>query len=325
MNIDEVKKIHPNRKIHFHSEDESVLVGIPSYNEEISIASLLWKINQMDLGYDVLVVDDGSHPDDEAIKIAHDFGATVKKHPHNLGKGAAIQTVFKHARKHDYDYMVLIDGDGQHNPYEIPYVLSPVVNPRTDMAIGTRWGEYTEMGWLRKIGKNVLDRMTIGGKGKDTQSGFRALGRRAIENIEITHDDFTVESEMIAEAHEKGMKTKNVPIYCRYKDIKNPSTKGSFEHGFGVLNKLIKMTVERRPLLFFGVAGAAFLAAALVTGLWVIHIARTQEVLSMGFSILTLIFVLLGSLLITSGFILNELKRLFERHTDRDLDRVKRV
>ncbi len=317
-------KSKKKKEIHLPSDDKSVLIGVPAYNEEIAIGSLLWKLKKIKKTFDfeVLVVDDGSHPLDETGKIAKSFGAVVKKHPHNLGKGAAIQTIMNYAKEEDYDYLVLIDSDGQHDPYEIPEVLSGVVNPGADMAIGTRWGEATEMPFMRKVGKNILDRATIGGKGRDTQSGFRALGRRAIEEITLIHDDFAVESEMLAEAHQKGLKVKNVRISCRYKDIKNANTEGSAKHGFKVLNRLIMMVVERRPLLFFGLAGTAFLVAALISGLWVVNIARTREVLSVGYSLLTLIFIILGSLLMVSGFILNELKRLFDRHTERDLKRV---
>ena len=313
-----------NKKINLPSVDETVLIGVPAYNEEIAIGSLIWKLKRLKkkFDFDILVVDDGSHPRDETSKIAKSLGAKVKRHPNNLGKGAAIQTIMNYARNNDYDYLVLIDSDGQHDPYEIPQVLSGVVNPGADMAIGTRWGESTEMPLMRKVGKNVLDKATIGGKGRDTQSGFRALGRRAIEEIKLVHDDFAVESEMLAEAHQKGLEVKNVRISCRYKGIKNANTETSAKHGFKVLNRLIMMIVERRPLLFFGATGLAFMVAALISGLVVINIARTEEVLSVGYSLLTLIFVMLGSLLMVSGFILNELKRLFDRHNERDLKRI---
>ncbi len=320
-----MKKEHPDfKEMRLPKKGRSILVGIPAYNEEIAIGSLLWKLKKLQkkLDFDVLVVDDGSHPKDETTNIAKSFGADVEIHKHNLGKGAAIRTIMNYAKKKYYHYLVLIDSDGQHNPYEIPHLLSGLMNPGADITIGTRWGELTEMPFIRKIGKNVLDRFTIGGKGRDTQSGFRALNRKAIRLIHLTQDDFAVESEMLAEAHEKGLNVKNVRISCRYNDIKNASTKGSAKHGFGVLHKLIMMIVERRPLFFFGLTGAAFILAALVSGMWVVHIARTEKVLSVGYSMLTLLFIILGSLLIISGFILNELKRLFDRHTERDLKRV---
>ncbi len=300
------------------------MIGIPAYNEEIAIGSLLWKLKKLreKMAFDILVVDDGSHEMDETSTIARSFGAKVIRHENNLGKGAAIRTIMNYAKKQHYQYLVLIDSDGQHNPYEIPNLISGLETSDADITIGTRWGELTEMPFVRKIGKNVLDRFTIGGKGRDTQSGFRALNRKAIRLIQLTHDDFAVESEMLAEAHERGLKVKNVRITCRYKNIKNASTKGSARHGFGVLHKLIMMIVERRPLFFFGLTGLFFLFTALFFGLIVVRVARTENVLSVGYSMLTLLFIILGSLLIISGFILNELKRLFDRHTDRELQRV---
>ncbi len=315
------------KEMRLPQKGRSILVGIPAYNEEIAIGSLLWKLEKLkkEMDFDVLVVDDGSHPKDETAAIARSYGAVVEVHEHNLGKGAAIRTIINYAEKKFYRYLVLIDSDGQHNPYEIPNLLSGLMNPGADITIGTRWGEMTEMPFIRKIGKNVLDRFTIGGKGRDTQSGFRALNRKAIRMIHLTHDDFAVESEMLAEAHEKGLVVRNVRITCRYKNIKNANTKGSTKHGLGVLHKLVMMIVERRPLFFFGLTGAVFLLIALISGAWVIHIARTENALSVGYSMLTLLFIILGSLLVISGFILNELKRLFDRHTERDLKRVEEL
>lgn len=318
------KKQLDTKDLHLPKKGRRILVGIPAYNEEIAIGSLIWKLNRLKekMDFDILVVDDGSHQFDETINIARSMGAIVEVHKDNLGKGAAIRTIMNYAKKKYYHYLVLIDSDGQHDPYEIPHLISGLINPGADITIGTRWGESTEMPFVRKIGKNVLDRFTIGGKGRDTQSGFRALNRKAIRQIQLTHDDFAVESEMLAEAHEKGLKVKNVRISCRYKNIKNANTKGSAKHGVGVLHKLIMMIVERRPLFFFGITGVAFLLASLISGMVAIHIARTENVLSVGYSMLTLIFIILGSLLIISGFILNELKRLFDRHTERDLRKV---
>jgi len=308
------KARNSSQEIHYPAENESVLVGIPAFNEEHSIGSLLWKLDQVEMDFDVLVLDDGSDTEDETVKIAKDHGAIVKRHKYNLGKGRAIQNIFKYTLEHDYDYLVLIDGDGQHDPYQIPGMVSNLVNPGADFVIGTRWGEWTEMPFYRKIGKNILDKLTPGGKGRDTQSGFRALNRKAVEAIDLTKDNFAVESEMLAEAHEKGLKIRNHRITCNYEDVKNASTHGPVKHGLQVMNNLIRMTVERRPMLYFGVAGFICFFAGLVMGAYVIHIASTQHVLSVGYGLLTLVFIIMGSIFITSGFILNEILRLMKKH-----------
>ncbi len=303
-----------NKDCNAPEEDEDVLLGIPAYNEELSIGSVIHKSKKVDVVDDILVVDDGST--DETSEIAKDFGVKLIKHRKNAGKGAAIKSIFNYASENDYEYLVLIDGDGQHNPYEIPNVLSPLVNPGADMVVGARWGEMTEMPFYRKIGKNILDYMTLGGaEAKDTQSGFRALNKEAIEKVELNHHDFTIESEMVADAEEKGLDITHARISCRYEDVDNASTKGPIAHGMGVLHKIIRLTVERRPLFYLGIPGLIFYIAGLITGIQVIRIATTHRVLSVGWGLLTIIFIIMGSIFVTSGFILNEIRRLMRQES----------
>jgi len=296
-------------------EDEDVLLGIPAYNEELSIGSVLHKSKKVDVVDDILVVDDGST--DETSDIAKDFGVKVIRHKKNAGKGAAIKTIFDFASDNGYDYLVLIDGDGQHNPYEIPHVLSPVLNPGADMVVGARWGESTEMPFYRKIGKNVLDYMTPGGgEAKDTQSGFRAFNKNAIDKIELSHHDFTVESEMVTDASEKGLEIESARISCRYEDVDNASTKGPVAHGLGVLHKIIRLTIQRRPLFYLGIPGLIFYIAGLIFGLRVIQVAQYHGSIAYGSGMLTLIFIIMGSIFVTSGFILNEIRRLMRKESE---------
>ncbi len=295
-------------------EDEDVLLGIPAYNEELSIGSVLHKSKKVDVVDDILVVDDGST--DETSDIAKDFGVKVIRHKKNAGKGAAIKTIFDFASDNGYDYLVLIDGDGQHNPYEIPNVLSPVLNPGADMVVGARWGESTEMPFYRKIGKNVLDYMTPGGKeAKDTQSGFRAFNKEAIEKIELTQHDFTVESEMVTDASDKDLEIESAHISCRYEDVDNRSTKGPVKHGFDVLRKIIRLTVERRPLFYLGLPGLFFYIAGLITGIITFQTHAQHQVLPIGWGLLTVIFIMTGSVFITSGFIMEEIRMLMEKES----------
>ncbi len=307
----------------FTVPDGRVLVGVPAHNEELSIGTLLWKLDRIDVVDDVLVVDDGSS--DETSDIAVSYGAIVRRHEDNVGKGGAIKTIFNYASKEDYDYLVLIDADGQHNPYEIPKLISSLIENGTDMVIGGRWGESTEMPLYRKGGKFVLDHFTPGGKGLDTQSGFRALNKKAIKKMELTQNDFTVESEMLAEADKKDLEVDMEQITCKYDDIEDPSNKGPVAHGMEVLHKLIRMTIERRPLLYLGVPGLVFYIAGLITGFKVIRIASNKQVLSVGFGLLTIVFIILGSIFVTSGFTLNEIRRLMLMEAEEELKEVEEV
>jgi glycosyltransferase involved in cell wall biosynthesis len=158
------------------------LAVIPCCNEEATIGSVVLKTKRF--VNHVLVVDDGSK--DETKKVAKDAGATVISHKKNRGKGAAIRTGFQYALDNDFDYVVTIDGDGQHNPLEIPALLDNVINNGHDVSIGYRVGNDTEMPMWRRVGKRVLDYTTSMGTGgfvTDSQCGFRAFNRKAVEAI----------------------------------------------------------------------------------------------------------------------------------------------
>lgn len=241
----------------------------------------------------------------------------VIRHRKNAGKGAAIKTIFNYAQSKKYDYLVLMDADGQHNPYEIPYVLSPALNPGSDMVVGARWGELTEMPFYRKIGKNILDYVTPGGKeAKDTQSGFRAFNKKYIHRVDLKQNDFTIESEMITKAQDKDLDITHARISCRYDNVHNKSTEGPIAHGMGVLHKIIRLTIQQRPLFFLGLPGIVFYILGLITGFKVIQTATKHQVLSVGWGLLTIVFIILGSIFVTSGFILNEIHRLIVQESE---------
>lgn len=228
---------------------------IPCYNEELTVRSIVLKTKRyVDT---VVVVDDGSS--DRTAQIAKDAGAVVLSHQKNKGKGAALKTGFQYALENNFDYVVTIDGDGQHNPLEIPNVLGNVMNNGHDISIGYRVGNNTEMPTWRRVGKRVLDYTTSLGAGgfvTDSQCGFRAFNRRAIEAItpKLRGDAFSVESEQLIRAYESGLKVTNTNVTCKYKDLET-STKNPASHGLSVLAYVLWVVAKQRPLLFISVPG----------------------------------------------------------------------
>jgi len=173
---------------------ERILAAIPCYNEGATVGSVVLKAKQH--VSEVLVIDDGSK--DDTAKIAEAAGATVISHGQNKGKAAATKEIFHYALEHGHDIVVTVDGDGQHDANEIPQFLTPLLNDTADMAIGFRSGQRTEMPFWRKIGKRTLDYATGIGTSKvtDSQCGFRAFSRKAIEKIngQLHGNGFSVES-----------------------------------------------------------------------------------------------------------------------------------
>jgi glycosyltransferase involved in cell wall biosynthesis len=209
------------------------IAAIPCYNEGLAIGSVVLKARcHVD---EVLVVDDGSI--DDTVEVAEAAGATVVAHDENKGKGRAVKNALRYAVEHSFDTLVLLDGDGQHDPNEIPKLLVPITNDVADIVIGFR--SFGQMPTYRRLGRKVLDHAT-GSPVRDSQCGFRALNRKAIELLSgtLVKDDFAVESEMVRTAHEQQLRLADVQINCKYGDFKT-STKNPVAHGFGVLNSLI--------------------------------------------------------------------------------------
>src|SRR6056297_877486 len=133
----------------------NTLVAIPAYNESTAIGSTV--LSTKALVDDVLVADDGSS--DATAEIAKRAGATVIEHEENRGKGGAIKTIFRHAERTGHDAVVLIDGDGQHLPADIPDVVTPVLEDESELVIGSRYleADETETPLYRRLGQKTLD------------------------------------------------------------------------------------------------------------------------------------------------------------------------
>lgn len=162
----------------------------------------------------------------------------------------------------------------------------------------------------------MLDITTgISGTVTDSQSGFRALSRKAIQSMThvLNGTDFSIESEMILAAKELNLAIKEVPISCRYKGVSNKSTKNPVSHGFGVLNSLIWLIAEKRPLLFTGVPGFVLVVIGIFMGIRTLQIYIHTGYFSMPYTLLVAIFLITGALGIFMGLTLNLISRLVEK------------
>lgn len=282
-----------------------VLVGIPAYNEARSVGSIVLQARQH--CNEVIVVDDGST--DNTARIAGLAGAVVIRHDVNRGKGAAVQTILAEARKRAPDVLILLDADSQHNPDEIPALIRRV-SEGSDVVIGSRHSQREKTPTYRRIGQKILlrsGRLISRHNVLDSESGFRALSARAINRLELKENGFAIESEMLARAAEKGLEMAEVPISNIYTD--DGSTLNPISHGVGVLNRIIIMISQRRPLFFFGVLGAALLAVGLIIGLRVLNIALVTRELLIGSTMLTVLFLVAGVLSVFTGIILNAVSK----------------
>lgn len=203
---------------------KKLLVAIPAFNEEASIGEVLDKIPKKIAGnvwVEVVVVDDGSS--DKTSFIAKEKGVVVLKHIINRGLGAALTTAFEYAKIRRVELLVTLDADGQHDPKDIGRLIKPIVKGCYDVVIGSRLiRDYSLMPPFRRIINilaNVLTYFLSGIWSTDSQSGFRAFSKRAINKIKLVTQGMEVSSEFFGQIKENNLNYTEIsirPIYTSY-------------------------------------------------------------------------------------------------------------
>jgi glycosyltransferase involved in cell wall biosynthesis len=243
----------------------SCLAVIPAYNEAATIRNVIRGIREHASGFDVLVIDDGST--DRTPDLAEDEGARVIRLPFNLGIGGAMQTGFRFALDNDYDYMVQVDGDGQHDPADI-WKLQDAMNDGTgrgrplpatvDIACGSRFltddHEYPAP-ISRRTGIHIfafLVSRIVGERVSDPTSGFRLYNRRGIALFARDYPHDYPEVEAILMLHWHRLRMTEVPVRMFERGGGVSSIGGSGKPAIYMLKVLLAVFVglcRRRPVV----------------------------------------------------------------------------
>ena len=291
-----------------------IVAAIPCFNEERFIGSVVLMVKKhVDK---VLVIDDGST--DASAEVAAAAGAVVVRHDCNRGVGAAVRTAFHKARELGADIVVRLDADGQHNADDIPAVIAPILSGQADVVVGSRFITGKERPpFYRRIGQRVLTATTNLGSGtriRDSQSGFRAFSAKALEEMTITEDGFSVESEMQFAIARSGLRVTEVPIAVIYTDKAKRNPLG---HGLSVLSRVLVLLSLRQPMVLFGVPGLLLLGGGLVLGLRVLDIWDKSQALAMGTLLGAILLCLTGVLALFAALMLQSMKELLRAQWER--------
>lgn len=207
-------------------DSRDILIAIPAWNEEGSIAAVISKVLDHHPHVGILVVNDGST--DATARIARESGAAVASLPFNVGVGGAMRTAFLYAQREGYRALVQVDADGQHDPADLDKLIAGL--EEADIVVGTRFHSesmYFVGGprkWAMKLlskSLSIMNRNTI----SDPTSGFRSAGPRAIELFAVQYPaeylGDTVGSLSIAIRH--GLVIREAPVTMYYRAIGRPS------------------------------------------------------------------------------------------------------
>ena len=234
-----------------------ITIGIPAYNEEKNIASIITKLKK--ITDSIIVCDDGSS--DMTSDISKNLGAIVITHKKNMGYGVAINSIFQKAKELNIDLLVTFDADGQHRVEDIEKVVEPIKNNTADLVIGSRFlDKKSNVPNYRKIGIKVITKITnasIKKKLTDSQSGFRAYNKQVLSQISPSDIGMGISTEILIKSSSKGLRIMEVPVTILYSG--DTSTHNPVSHGTSVLLSTIKFTSIEHPLKFYGIPSVIFL------------------------------------------------------------------
>lgn len=218
------------------------IAGIPCFNTGRFIKDIVSRAGKH--VSQVIIIDDGSQ--DNTAEAARAAGALVVSHDRNRGYGTAISSSFEAAKANMADILVTLDGDGQHNPDEIPRLLDPILQGEADLVIGSRFlNTDVNIPGYRQFGiRTITFLFNLGSRTKvsDAQSGFRSYHRKLFSELVLTEKGMSVSIETLEKARRKGAVIKEVPIGCRYAPSSlNPR---AIKHGLGIALAVIKIRLQ---------------------------------------------------------------------------------
>ena len=197
-------------------------VLIPAYNEEKNIKKLLDELIKFVDKDKLIVIDDGSK--DRTGRVAEECGVCVISNEKNLGKGEALRKGFEEAIKKSIPWIITMDGDLQHHPYDIPKFLKIAKEDDVDVIIGSRMKNLKNMPFHRILSNKItsfLISLRIGQKIDDSQCGFRMIRKKVLEKISLQKKHFSLESELLLKAGLNNFRIKSVNIRTIYNNSKS--------------------------------------------------------------------------------------------------------
>ena len=280
-----------------------ITVGIPAFNEEKNIASIIQKLSKV--ADTVIVCNDGST--DNTAKIAEKMGAIVITHQQNLGYGAAIRSLFLKARELDSDMLVTLDSDGQHRISDVLPIVDPILKNQADLVIGSRFltENQKDMPKYRKIGIKMITTLantSLDESVTDSQSGFRAYGKNILFEITPSEKGMGVSNEILMKASKKNFKIIEVPIVVSYEG--DTSTQHPLSHGVSVTLSTLKFISIEHPLKFYGIPGLVFLGIGLIFTIMTIQgFSETRQIL-LGPAVIGVGTIVFGTVLLMTSILL---------------------
>jgi len=300
-----------------------IVVGIPCYNEEMTIAKVISDFREALPEAEVIVMDNCST--DRSATYARRAGATVLS-VLRKGKGNVVREMF---RRIDADVYVMVDGDDTYPAEAVRDLLRPVLSGEADMVVGDRLsgGRYAAENKrsFHTFGNDLVRRLVnaaFGSSLKDIMSGYRAFSRRFTQVVPILSDGFEVETEMTISALDRKLPLVEIPVAYRDRPAGSYSKLHTFRDGFRVLKTIFTVVKDYRPLFFFGVLSLVSFFVGVASGFPVIvEFLRTRYITLVPSAILATGCMLLAATLLSCGLILDSVSKYHRERNEMDVVR----
>lgn len=301
-----------------------IVVLLPCYNEELTIAKVIDDFKKMIPGADIYVYDNNSK--DKTAEIALQHGAYVKRE-YRQGKGNVVRSMF---RDIDADIYIMADGDDTYPAEFANNLISPLINGEADMVIGDRLSNgtyaYENKRKFHNLGNKLvikLINMLFKSSLRDIMTGYRAFNKTFVKNMPVLSGGFEIETEMTLHALDKKFLIKEIPIEYRDRPEGSYSKLNTFSDGIRVMRTIFWLFKDYKPLTFFGITSLLFLIFGILSGIPVIReFILTGKILHMPLAILAVGLIILSSLSITCGLILDTIVKQHKENYELILNRL---
>jgi glycosyltransferase involved in cell wall biosynthesis len=289
-----------------------VAILIPCFNEELTVGQVVRDFRKQLPDADVYVFDNNSS--DRTVAVARDAGARIAFESRQ-GKGYVVQAMF---REVDADIYVMVDGDDTYPPAEVHKLIAPVAAGEADMAVGSRFTSRSEseIRALNRMGNrfflhtiNFIFKVKL----SDTLSGYRAFSRKFVKNIPIFGGGFETETELTIKALAHGYRIVELPVDLKARPEGSFSKIRVLQDGLLILNSILTLFRDYKPLTFFGAIGLFLVLIGLIPGTVVIvEFIKTGLVPRLPSAVLAVGLVLSGLLAMVVGIVLHTIARRFQ-------------
>lgn len=289
-----------------------IAILIPCYNEELTVGQVVRDFRTELPGADIYVFDNNST--DRTVERAREAGAQVA-FERRQGKGFVVQSMFCQV---EADVYVMVDGDGTYPATEVHKLIQPIVLGEAEMVVGSRLMEASESEFrlLNKLGNgffleviNFIFKVRL----SDVLSGYRAFNRQFVKNIPVFGGGFETEVELTIKALARGYRIAELPVRLTSRPQGSFSKIHIVQDGFVILNTILTLFRDYKPLTFFGAMGLFLILLGFVPGIVVIvEFVKTGLVPRLPSAVLAVGLVLSGMLLFVVGLVLHTITRRFQ-------------